>query len=107
MNAATAPTTPLRRLAFHSTSTCATQASAYGQCILLTYKDVKRDVCKEEFAKFGRCLREAVRGLSPNSANLLTKRIDEAEVVTSFGTHHPGNNVKLIDANYILVWRTN
>jgi hypothetical protein len=65
MNAPTASTatTPLRRLALHSTSTCATQASAYGQCILATYKDVKKDVCKEEFAKFGQCLRDAVRDL--------------------------------------------
>lgn len=53
--------TPLCRLALHSTSTCATQAAAYGQCILGVYQDVKKDVCKEEFAKFGQCLREAVR----------------------------------------------
>jgi hypothetical protein len=57
---ATTAATPLRRLALHSTRTCATQASAYGQCILATYKDVKKDVCKEEFTKFGQCLREAV-----------------------------------------------
>jgi len=68
MQAATVPTatTPLRRLALHSTTTCATQASAYGQCILATYKDVRKDMCKEEFAKFGQCLREAVRELSSN-----------------------------------------
>ncbi|KAF9820315.1 hypothetical protein IEO21_01529 [Rhodonia placenta] len=53
--------TPLRRLALHSTSTCSAQASAYGKCILSTYTDVKKDACKEEFAKFGACLREAVR----------------------------------------------
>lgn len=66
MNAATSQSslTPLRRLALHSTSTCATQASAYGQCILATYQDVKKDVCKNEFAKFGQCLREAVRRIS-------------------------------------------
>ncbi|KAF7973724.1 hypothetical protein HWV62_14422 [Athelia sp. TMB] len=55
-----AATTPLRRLALHSTTTCATHASAYGQCILGVYQDVRKDVCKEEFAKFGQCLREAV-----------------------------------------------
>ncbi|KAH9930384.1 hypothetical protein B0H21DRAFT_699987 [Amylocystis lapponica] len=52
--------TPLRRLAVHSTSTCSAHASAYGKCILATYTDVKKDACKEEFAKFGACLREAV-----------------------------------------------
>ncbi|KZT11043.1 uncharacterized protein LAESUDRAFT_644223 [Laetiporus sulphureus 93-53] len=52
--------TPLQRLAMHSTSTCASQASAYGKCILATYTDVKKDACKEEFSKFGACLREAV-----------------------------------------------
>ncbi|KAI0358674.1 hypothetical protein OH77DRAFT_1380161, partial [Trametes cingulata] len=51
---------PLRRLAFHSTTTCSAAASAYGKCILATYTDVHKDSCKEEFAKFGACLREAV-----------------------------------------------
>ena len=58
--AATTSTTPLRRLALHSTTTCAAQASAYGKCILGSYTDVKKDMCKEEFSKFGACLREAV-----------------------------------------------
>ncbi|KAL7281463.1 hypothetical protein ACG7TL_004778 [Trametes sanguinea] len=57
----TAATTPLRRLALHSTTTCATTASAYGKCILATYTDVHKDACKEEFAKFGACLREAMK----------------------------------------------
>ncbi|KAI0699567.1 hypothetical protein BC835DRAFT_1267692 [Cytidiella melzeri] len=52
--------TPLRRLALHSTTTCAAQASSYGKCILKTYTDVRKDACKEEFAKFGACLRTAV-----------------------------------------------
>ncbi|KAK0195691.1 hypothetical protein F5146DRAFT_922595 [Armillaria mellea] len=51
---------PLRRLAVHSTTTCAAQASTYGKCILATYTDVRKDVCKEEFLKFGQCLRDAV-----------------------------------------------
>lgn len=59
-NAAPTVTTPLRRLALHSSTTCATQASAYGQCILAAYLDVKKGVCQEEFTKFGQCLREAV-----------------------------------------------
>lgn len=61
MQPATANATkPLQRLAWHSTTTCAAQASAYGKCILATYTDVKKDICREEFAKFGACLREAV-----------------------------------------------
>ncbi|KAJ3758205.1 hypothetical protein EV361DRAFT_836246 [Lentinula raphanica] len=59
---ATAQTTkPLKRLAVHATTTCAEQASVYGKCILATYTDVRKDICKAEFDKFGRCLREAVR----------------------------------------------
>jgi len=58
-------TRPLQRLAIHSTTTCAGQASAYGKCILATYTDVRKDACKEEFAKFGQCLREAVRVFYP------------------------------------------
>ncbi|KAF8195766.1 hypothetical protein K438DRAFT_1586676 [Mycena galopus ATCC 62051] len=60
---ATTAKTPLGRLAFHSTATCSVQASVYGKCILATYTDVTKDVCKDEFAKFAKCLREAV-GLS-------------------------------------------
>jgi hypothetical protein len=54
------PITPLRRLAQHTTVTCAAQASVYGKCIVATYSDVRKDSCKEEFAKFGACVREAV-----------------------------------------------
>ncbi|KAH7927134.1 hypothetical protein BV22DRAFT_990070, partial [Leucogyrophana mollusca] len=55
-----ATSTPLRQLALHSTTTCSTHATAYGKCILATYTDVKKDVCQQEFEKFGQCLREAV-----------------------------------------------
>ncbi|KAJ7138490.1 hypothetical protein C8R43DRAFT_865814, partial [Mycena crocata] len=58
--ATTATKNPLGRLAVHSTATCSVQATTYGKCILATYTDVTKDVCKEEFAKFARCLREAV-----------------------------------------------
>ncbi|THU95664.1 hypothetical protein K435DRAFT_723471 [Dendrothele bispora CBS 962.96] len=54
-------TRPLQRLAIHSTSTCATQARTYGKCILATYTDVRKDACKDEFAKFGQCLRDAMK----------------------------------------------
>ncbi|KAH8080284.1 hypothetical protein BXZ70DRAFT_1012527 [Cristinia sonorae] len=57
----TPTTTPLRRLAVASTVTCSQQATVYGKCILATYTDVKKDACKEEFAKFGACLREAMK----------------------------------------------
>ncbi|KAJ3867942.1 MAG: hypothetical protein NXY57DRAFT_889529 [Lentinula lateritia] len=73
---ATTSTKPLKRLAVHATTTCAEQASVYGKCILATYTDVRKDICKEEFAKFGQCLREAV-GLEyeyshvQNSSNFL------------------------------------
>ncbi|KIJ61337.1 hypothetical protein HYDPIDRAFT_60225, partial [Hydnomerulius pinastri MD-312] len=53
--------TPLKRLALHSTTTCSMQATAYGKCILATYTDVRKDSCKQEFEKFGQCLRQAVR----------------------------------------------
>lgn len=62
---------PLRRLAVHSTTTCASQASVYGKCIVATYTDVRKDICKEEFLKFGQCLRDAVR-LSSSLTDLLT-----------------------------------
>ena len=52
--------TPLKRLALHSTVTCSVQATEYGKCILATYTDIRKDACREEFAKFGACLREAV-----------------------------------------------
>lgn len=55
--------TPLKRLAAASTTTCATQAAAYGKCVLATYMDVKKDICKTEFEAFGKCLRETVRVL--------------------------------------------
>ncbi|KAG2150599.1 hypothetical protein DEU56DRAFT_729213 [Suillus clintonianus] len=52
--------TPLRRLALHSTTTCSSHATEYGKCIFSAYTDVRKDSCKQEFEKFGQCLREAV-----------------------------------------------
>ncbi|KIK95173.1 hypothetical protein PAXRUDRAFT_141312 [Paxillus rubicundulus Ve08.2h10] len=57
----TTASTPLKRLALHSTTTCSAQATSYGKCILATYTDVRKDSCKQEFEKFGQCLRQAVR----------------------------------------------
>ncbi|TFL04359.1 hypothetical protein BDV98DRAFT_590178 [Pterulicium gracile] len=53
--------TPLRRLALHSTATCAKEATMYGDCILKVYKDVRKDACKEEFLRFGSCVRQAMK----------------------------------------------
>ncbi|KAJ7579121.1 hypothetical protein C8J56DRAFT_964873 [Mycena floridula] len=61
MTATVSSSRPLRRLALHSTKTCAAQASVYGKCIVTTYTDVRKDICKEEFAKFGQCIREAMK----------------------------------------------
>jgi hypothetical protein len=73
--------TPLRRLAFHTTTTCSAQASVYGKCILESYTDVKEDTCKEEFAKFGECIREAVGTLRSHCGLSTESRADETEMV--------------------------
>lgn len=83
-SATTTATKPLQRFALHSTSTCASQATAYGKCILATYTDVKKDACAEQFAEFGRCLRTAVRLCYPPHSAKLTKVLDEAQVVAQF-----------------------
>ncbi|KAF9227419.1 hypothetical protein BS17DRAFT_695369 [Gyrodon lividus] len=57
----TTASTPLKRLALYSTTTCSAQATVYGKCILATYTDVRKDSCKQEFEQFGQCLRQAVR----------------------------------------------
>ncbi|KAG0707319.1 hypothetical protein DFH29DRAFT_23837 [Suillus ampliporus] len=56
-----ATNTPLRQLALHSTTTCSSHATAYGKCIFAAYTDVRKDSCKQEFEKFGQCLREAMK----------------------------------------------
>lgn len=52
--------TPLKKLAYATTTTCSTHASAYGRCIVANYTDVKKDMCKDEFAKFVQCLHSTV-----------------------------------------------
>ncbi|KAF8603664.1 hypothetical protein BDV93DRAFT_523132 [Ceratobasidium sp. AG-I] len=52
-------TRPLLRLAKASTS-CATQAKTYGQCILANYQDVRRDMCAAEFVQFKNCVQTAM-----------------------------------------------
>lgn len=54
---------PLKRLVYHSTATCSAQAAVYGKCIVATYTDVTKDVCKDEFLSFKRCLEKAVCSL--------------------------------------------
>ena len=51
---------PLKRLAYHSTATCSAQAAVYGKCIVATYTDVTKGVCRDEFLYFKRCLEKAV-----------------------------------------------
>ena len=51
---------PLKRLGYHSTATCSAQAAIYGKCVVATYTDVTKDVCKDEFLSFKRCLEKAV-----------------------------------------------
>jgi len=59
--AASHTTRPLKRFALHSTKTCATQATKYGKCVVASYTDVSKGMCKEEFSEFRQCLRQVVR----------------------------------------------
>ncbi|KAI0275559.1 hypothetical protein BGY98DRAFT_1098803 [Russula aff. rugulosa BPL654] len=61
VSSSTAAATPLRRLAVASTTACAKEASDYGKCIVATYSDVHKDICKAEFEKFGACLRQTLK----------------------------------------------
>ena len=58
---------PLKKLAFNSTTTCATQATVYAKCIVATYTDVTKDICKDEFQLFKTCLRNAVSAFEVSS----------------------------------------
>jgi hypothetical protein len=51
---------PLKRFATAATVTCATAGKAYGQCILASYQDVKKDMCHKEFLAFKECVQTAV-----------------------------------------------
>lgn len=51
---------PIKQLALHVTLTCVPQAKIYGKCIVATYTDVRKDVCKAEFESFARCVQAAV-----------------------------------------------
>ncbi|KIY46773.1 hypothetical protein FISHEDRAFT_31127, partial [Fistulina hepatica ATCC 64428] len=51
---------PIKRLALHSTSTCAAQAAIYGKCIVKSYTDVRKGMCQAEWDNFSSCMREAV-----------------------------------------------
>ena len=72
---APAALTPLKRFAKASTTTCAAQATAYGKCILATYTDVQKDICKAEFEQFGKCMRDAVRPSSGPSKSYIVIEI--------------------------------
>ncbi|KJA14131.1 hypothetical protein HYPSUDRAFT_49422 [Hypholoma sublateritium FD-334 SS-4] len=55
------PMRPLKRLATNSTTTCAIQATIYAKCVVATYTDVTKDICKDEFQLFRMCLRNALK----------------------------------------------
>ncbi|KAJ1305302.1 hypothetical protein OPQ81_000325 [Rhizoctonia solani] len=50
---------PILRLAQASKS-CAVPAQAYGQCILASYQDVRKDLCATEFIEFKNCVQAAM-----------------------------------------------
>jgi NADH dehydrogenase [ubiquinone] 1 alpha subcomplex assembly factor 8 len=99
----TTTTKPLQRLALHSTSTCASQAAAYGKCILATYTDVTKGACAEQFAEFGKCLRTAVRLVASGCTwAQLTNVSDEPQVVEQpvlNYVHYPLYHTYMITAN--------
>ncbi|GMF06043.1 unnamed protein product [Ambrosiozyma monospora] len=41
-----------------ATAQCATQSTAYGQCILKHYENINKDVCAAEFQVFKQCVQE-------------------------------------------------
>ncbi|KAH6910367.1 hypothetical protein BKA70DRAFT_1424910 [Coprinopsis sp. MPI-PUGE-AT-0042] len=60
-NVATKPAGPIKRLAVATTVTCAPQAAVYGKCVAASYTDVKKDMCRDEFAKFKDCIKAAMK----------------------------------------------
>ncbi|CAE6457814.1 unnamed protein product [Rhizoctonia solani] len=50
---------PILKLAQASTS-CAAPAKAYGQCILTSYQDVRKDMCSVKFMEFKNCVQAAM-----------------------------------------------
>ncbi|KAI8992080.1 hypothetical protein BDF20DRAFT_812789 [Mycotypha africana] len=42
-------------------SSCSMQATAYGQCILASYKDVHVNMCQSEFQAFKDCVQRSVK----------------------------------------------
>ncbi|KIJ39454.1 hypothetical protein M422DRAFT_257774 [Sphaerobolus stellatus SS14] len=59
--ASTAKSSALKRLATASTVTCAGQAKTYGQCILNSYNDARKDMCAKEFGAFKDCVQTAMK----------------------------------------------
>lgn len=43
-----------------SVASCPAQATAYGQCIVASYKDVQQGMCQKEFEAFKSCVQQAV-----------------------------------------------
>ncbi|KAI9483304.1 MAG: hypothetical protein EXX96DRAFT_557648 [Benjaminiella poitrasii] len=44
-----------------SVASCPAQATAYGQCITMNYKDVHKDMCQKEFQAFKQCVQQAMK----------------------------------------------
>ncbi|KAI7870503.1 uncharacterized protein EV154DRAFT_570881 [Mucor mucedo] len=42
-------------------ASCPAQATAYGQCIASSYKDVQKDMCQKEFAAFKSCVQQVLK----------------------------------------------
>ncbi|KAI8344884.1 hypothetical protein EDC96DRAFT_521855 [Choanephora cucurbitarum] len=44
-----------------SVASCPAQATAYGQCIALSYKDVQKNMCQKEFEAFKQCVQQVMK----------------------------------------------
>ncbi|KAG9076031.1 hypothetical protein FS749_012237 [Ceratobasidium sp. UAMH 11750] len=51
---------PILKLAKASTA-CSAQAKAYGQCVLTSYQDARKDMCAAEFSQFKECVQAAMK----------------------------------------------
>jgi hypothetical protein len=82
MTAPATQTTPLRRFAVAAVSTCAGQASEYGQCIVRSYSDVQKNMCAKEFQSFKACMQKAVRSmLHDYTVHIFISNAVEAQVL--------------------------
>jgi NADH dehydrogenase [ubiquinone] 1 alpha subcomplex assembly factor 8 len=81
---------PIKRFATATTVTCSKPAAAYGECILKSYQDVRKDMCQKEFLAFKNCVQTAVRvsqipRFREMSQFLTFFAVDEAQMVMMGG----------------------